>query len=136
MKEDVDLALKYHMQARESAEAREGIAAFNEKAETEVVELTRRSRATAGESEWLLSLHPAFQYNGQRLVRGRRVDDGSKPTVGTSYINTGATKSFCLKLDEFHLLLVNLPCAHRWKDCNTIFILKHTNRRARDIVAI
>ena len=30
-KEDVDLALKYHMQARESAEAREGIAAFNEK---------------------------------------------------------------------------------------------------------
>src|SRR6266550_5133623 len=31
VKEDVDLALKYHMQARESAEAREGIAAFNEK---------------------------------------------------------------------------------------------------------
>jgi methylglutaconyl-CoA hydratase len=29
--EDVDLALKHHMQARESAEAREGIAAFNEK---------------------------------------------------------------------------------------------------------
>jgi len=29
--EDVDLALKYHMQARDSAEAREGIAAFNEK---------------------------------------------------------------------------------------------------------
>ena len=29
--EDVDLALKYHVQARESAEAREGIAAFNEK---------------------------------------------------------------------------------------------------------
>jgi methylglutaconyl-CoA hydratase len=29
--EDVDLALKYHMQARESSEAREGIAAFNEK---------------------------------------------------------------------------------------------------------
>ena len=29
--EDVDLALKYHMQARESAEAQEGIAAFNEK---------------------------------------------------------------------------------------------------------
>jgi len=28
---DVDLALKYHMQARESDEAREGIAAFNEK---------------------------------------------------------------------------------------------------------
>jgi len=31
VKEDVDLALKYHMQARDSAEAREGIAAFNQK---------------------------------------------------------------------------------------------------------
>src|SRR5213082_4132854 len=31
VKEDVELALKYHMQARESEEAREGIAAFNEK---------------------------------------------------------------------------------------------------------
>jgi methylglutaconyl-CoA hydratase len=31
VKEDVDLALKYHMQARESSEAREGIAAFNDK---------------------------------------------------------------------------------------------------------
>ncbi|HEV8618007.1 MAG TPA: enoyl-CoA hydratase/isomerase family protein [Candidatus Udaeobacter sp.] len=31
VKEDVDLALKYHMQARESSEAQEGIAAFNEK---------------------------------------------------------------------------------------------------------
>ena len=31
VKEDVDVALKHHMQARESAEAREGIAAFNEK---------------------------------------------------------------------------------------------------------
>jgi enoyl-CoA hydratase/carnithine racemase len=31
VKQDVDLALKYHMQARESEEAREGIAAFNEK---------------------------------------------------------------------------------------------------------
>jgi len=31
VKEDVDLALRYHMQARESSEAREGIAAFNEK---------------------------------------------------------------------------------------------------------
>ncbi len=31
VKEDVDLALKYHMQARESNEASEGIAAFNEK---------------------------------------------------------------------------------------------------------
>jgi methylglutaconyl-CoA hydratase len=31
VKEDVDLALKNHMQARESDEAREGIAAFNEK---------------------------------------------------------------------------------------------------------
>src|SRR3989440_1525560 len=31
VKEDVELALKHHLQARESAEAREGIAAFNEK---------------------------------------------------------------------------------------------------------
>jgi methylglutaconyl-CoA hydratase len=31
VKEDVDRALKHHMQARESNEAREGIAAFNEK---------------------------------------------------------------------------------------------------------
>jgi len=31
VKEDVDLALKYHTRARESEEAREGIAAFNEK---------------------------------------------------------------------------------------------------------
>src|SRR2546429_9129196 len=31
VKGDVDLALKHHLQARESAEAREGIAAFNEK---------------------------------------------------------------------------------------------------------
>src|SRR5436305_2821913 len=30
-REDVDLALNYHVQARESSEAREGIAAFNEK---------------------------------------------------------------------------------------------------------
>jgi methylglutaconyl-CoA hydratase len=31
VKDDVDLALKHHMEARESAEAKEGIAAFNEK---------------------------------------------------------------------------------------------------------
>ena len=31
VKQDIDVALKYHMQARDSAEAREGIAAFNEK---------------------------------------------------------------------------------------------------------
>src|SRR6201982_1149177 len=31
VKEDVDVALKYHLQARESDEGREGIAAFNEK---------------------------------------------------------------------------------------------------------
>src|SRR5437870_13088412 len=31
VKEDVDVALKHHLQARETAEAREGIAAFNEK---------------------------------------------------------------------------------------------------------
>src|SRR5438874_6224933 len=33
VQEDVDLALKYHMQARESHEAHEGIAAFNERRE-------------------------------------------------------------------------------------------------------
>ena len=38
VKEDVDLALKYHMQARESEEAREGIAAFNEKRKPKWVE--------------------------------------------------------------------------------------------------
>ena len=38
VKEDVDLALKYHLQARESAEAREGIAAFNEKRRPKWVE--------------------------------------------------------------------------------------------------
>jgi methylglutaconyl-CoA hydratase len=31
VKQDINLALKYHLEARESAEAREGIAAFNEK---------------------------------------------------------------------------------------------------------
>jgi len=31
VREDVDLALKYHIKARDSSEAREGIAAFNEK---------------------------------------------------------------------------------------------------------
>ena len=31
VKEDIDLAFKHHMEARESSEAREGIAAFNEK---------------------------------------------------------------------------------------------------------
>ena len=38
VKEDVDLALKYHMQARESDEAREGITAFNEKRKPNWVE--------------------------------------------------------------------------------------------------
>src|SRR6266853_3979746 len=38
VKEDVDLALKYHLQARESDEAREGIAAFNEKRRANWVE--------------------------------------------------------------------------------------------------
>ena len=31
VREDVDLALRHHLEARESAEAKEGIAAFNEK---------------------------------------------------------------------------------------------------------
>jgi methylglutaconyl-CoA hydratase len=38
VKKDVDFALKHHMQARESAEAREGIAAFNEKRKPNWVE--------------------------------------------------------------------------------------------------
>jgi methylglutaconyl-CoA hydratase len=39
VKEDVGLALRYHMQARESDEAREGIAAFNEKRKPNWTEL-------------------------------------------------------------------------------------------------
>ncbi|PYL10447.1 MAG: hypothetical protein DME34_00500 [Verrucomicrobia bacterium] len=38
VKEDVDVALKHHLQARETAEAREGIAAFNEKRKPNWVE--------------------------------------------------------------------------------------------------
>ena len=38
VKEDVDVALKHHLQARETAEAREGIAAFNEKRKPKWVE--------------------------------------------------------------------------------------------------
>src|SRR5262249_19535078 len=38
VKQAIDLALDYHMQARESAEAREGIAAFNEKRKPNWVE--------------------------------------------------------------------------------------------------
>jgi len=38
VKGDVDIALKYHMQARESDEAREGIAAFNEKRKSKWME--------------------------------------------------------------------------------------------------
>ncbi|PYL77783.1 MAG: hypothetical protein DMF26_02910 [Verrucomicrobia bacterium] len=66
----------------------------------------------------------------------RRKDHGLMPTVGSYYSFTRAMKSLCLKLDEFHLLIVNLPCRHGRKDFNTMFILKHPNRRAGDIVAI
>lgn len=38
VKADVDIALRYHMQARESDEAHEGIAAFNEKRKPEWIE--------------------------------------------------------------------------------------------------
>ena len=38
VKEDIDVALKHHLQARETAEAREGIAAFNEKRKPNWVE--------------------------------------------------------------------------------------------------
>jgi len=31
VREDIELALRHHLEARESAEAKEGIAAFNEK---------------------------------------------------------------------------------------------------------
>jgi enoyl-CoA hydratase/carnithine racemase len=31
VREDIDLALRHHLEARESSEAKEGIAAFNEK---------------------------------------------------------------------------------------------------------
>src|SRR5437667_4235960 len=41
VKDDLDLALKYHLQARESSEAREGIAAFNEKRKPNWVPQTR-----------------------------------------------------------------------------------------------
>jgi len=58
------------------------------------------------------------------------------PAVGSYYSITRATKSLCLKLDEFHLLIVNLPCRYGRKDFNTMFILKHANRCAREIVAI
>jgi len=64
------------------------------------------------------------------------MDDGSMSTVGSNYSITGATKFFCLKHDEFRLLVVNLPCDHSRKHFNAIFIFKHANRCARDIVAI
>jgi hypothetical protein len=52
----------------------------------------------------------------QRLTGGGRQTRnrcGSKPAVGSDYSITGATKSFCLELDEFHLLIVNLLAATR-----------------------
>jgi len=64
------------------------------------------------------------------------MDAGSAPAIGSNYSITGTTKSFCLKLEEFYLLVVNLPRGHCRKDFDTFFILKHTNRCARDIVAI
>src|SRR5205809_2532084 len=45
VKEDVDVALKYHMQARASDESREGIAAFNEKRRPNWIDLTTRHSA-------------------------------------------------------------------------------------------
>src|SRR6267378_6626277 len=58
------------------------------------------------------------------------------PTVDSNYSITGTTKSFCLKRDEFFLLLINLPRGHCWKHCSTGFILKHSNGEAREIVAV
>jgi len=46
----------------------------------------------------------------------RKQEDGLKPTVGSNYSITRATNSFCLELNEFHLFIVNLPCAHRRVD--------------------
>jgi len=45
VKEDVDVALKYHMQARASDESREGIDAFNEKRRPNWIDLTTRHSA-------------------------------------------------------------------------------------------
>ena len=64
------------------------------------------------------------------------IDNGSTPTIDGNYSVTGTTKSVRLKLDEFHLLLVDLPRDHRWKDFDTSFILKYTDRCACEIVAI
>jgi hypothetical protein len=65
-----------------------------------------------------------------------RAGDGSTPTIDGNYSVTGTTQSVCLKLDEFHLLLVDLPRRHRWKDFNSSFILKHTDRCTWELVAI
>ena len=90
------------------------------KARPNAIRLTRQRQRAPARSCWLT----------------QRMDAGSKPTVGSNYSITGATKSLRLKLDEFHLLVVNLPRGHRWKELNTIFILKHTDRCAREIVAL
>jgi hypothetical protein len=82
-----------------------------------------RFSALKGRSKW-------------RPVVSFRQDDGSKPTVCGYYTFTRATQSFCLKFDEFNLLLVDLPCGHCRKHFNTIFIPKDTNRCARDFLAI
>src|SRR5262245_28085927 len=71
-----------------------------------------------------------------RFQAHSRQNDSSKPTIGRNDSITRATQSFCLKFDEFSLLLVDLPCRHRRKHFNTIFILKDTNRAARDFLAI
>ena len=72
----------------------------------------------------------------RRFVRADLWNEGSKPTVGSDYSIAGTTKSFCRKLDEFHLFIVNLPCNHCWKDLSITVILQHTNHCARKIVAI
>src|SRR5438093_8551783 len=81
-----------------------------------------------------------YNANPRACQRASRVAvvyaDGSKHTVAGIYSITGATKSFCLKLDEFQLLVVNLPCSRCWKEFNTSFVLKHTNRRTWEIVSV
>src|SRR5207253_1105473 len=65
----------------------------------------------------------------------RRQMHASKPTVGSNCSIPRATKFFCLELDEFPLLIINLPCAYRRKNFSTIFVLEDSNCCAGDIAA-
>src|SRR5438067_12570691 len=69
VKEDVDLALKYHMQARESHEAREGIAAFNEKRPPNWVKQGGASSSLRGNTN--LGYQPCVLQSRNRGIGGR-----------------------------------------------------------------